>query len=567
MRSLLKRHTWQHVLLIGIVLVVVGCGTSRSTSSTTLTPTPNATPTTYVAPMPCLSPPPDVCRFWVPNVIAASVVLAQPTAESNLAQLVAATLNHVAGTTLAPYQASTNAPPVIALNTTATVFLQNTSTTDDVALLTIIDKINGLLSSPTPTGAPAQGFIAVNQSKDWIVGASPDWFGTPAQSGGDHVHGSPDDPPAPTTPSMAAISPSVTPSAAGKTVYVLDTGYLDASQLPSDGHFPAFDNLKLLWQQDALPFSLASDAYSAPALIPPYEFDQEDPTIAAMSPAPAYSPDHYRAVNVQDHGLAISELIHWDAPTAHIHLIRVLNDYGVGDLQDLLAGIQMVLQQGQKGAIVNLSLDYGPPTDCLDQYWNAAKTSSTLNADSGAARLGQVFGTNGCLTNDGGIANNARRYIVIGLAIQELLQMGDIVVASAGNSSSGGTHGDANMPAAYCGVVAAAATDGMGNLAPFSNKANSPCIQFPPLSEQSGSFLLATNSKPLWAQTLGMKVCSLHFQKLLPYDANAPSNGLALWSGTSFAAALVSGNIAANPSIVPGSAGNVVIANQSVPCK
>jgi hypothetical protein len=88
---------------------------------------------------------------------------------------------------------------------------------------------------------------------------------------------------------------------------------------------------------------------------------------------------------IVDHGLYISGLIHEAAPRAQIRLIRVLNDYGIGDLQSILVGVQTVAGNPdtlakllnidpQRRIVVNMSLGFGPPTDCLISVYNHWQT-------------------------------------------------------------------------------------------------------------------------------------------------------------------------------------------------
>jgi hypothetical protein len=571
-----NRQRWQLAGVLIFLLLLAGCNTScassSSSSTTTTTRTPTTGNTTYVAPTPCVSPEPDECRFWVRHVIAVAIALDAKANDANsLGTLVPATLNAQFNLHLTAYSVQ-NLPPVIAFSSVATVFVVD-PTLNDAALLSAIDKINSAIASARDVQGNPTGFIPIQGSPDWIVGVSPDWYGTPSQGGTDHVHGSPDNPPSPTSPgTKATAKPSAPANGPATNVYVLDTGYRDQSQLPAAGVSPAFDNLKTVWDETDPIASLPTDAAVPPELIPPYEFDQEDPSVATATPAPAYSPSNYKAVDVRDHGLAISELIHWIAPNAKIHLMRVLNDYGVGDLQTLLATLSYLLQNGPSGSIINLSLDYGPPVDCLAQYWSVVKDTTVSAVPSrGAQLLAQQFGTTGCKaggTSD--LLTDDPRYLAIGDAIEELIQLHkDIVVAAAGNSSTAAGTENANMPAAFCGVVAVGAlTTPSGTLATFSNRPDSPCLMAdttPTVHSSATAFHVSAGS-PTDAKAWGVNVCSLHFQKILPYDAAPPANGLALWSGTSFATALVSGNIAANPSIVPAGGGAVPIANQTAPC-
>lgn len=565
------RLRWSLVNVIIMMVLLAGCNSSCSTTSTssssstssTSTSTTTTPPSGYVAPMPCVSPAPDSCRFWVRNVLAVAVALdAQSNDVGNLAALVPQTLNADFQLQLRPYR-TREVPPVIPFTASATIFLTDPHP-DDAGLLSDIDTINAkIASAKDETGKPT-GFLPIQGSNDWIVGASPDWYGMPAQAGGDHVHGSPDKPPSPTGASTTAATPSAIPSGQGANVFVLDTGYHDPTQLPAAGMSPAFDNLKTTWSEtDPIPV-LATDAAVAPELIPPYEFDQEDPTVAAMSPAPPYAASNYRAVDMRDHGVAISELIHWIAPNAKITLLRVLNDDGVGDLQSLLLTLDYLMHTAPTGSVINLSLDYGPPVDCLDQFWQAAKAGA-----SAAQTLAEHYGTVGCKNDTSDLLTNDPRYLTIGNAIEELIQVDkDTVVAAAGNSSTAPGAENANMPAAYCGVVSVGAlTTPTGSLASFSNRPDSPCLALnaTPHNHTGGTSYTVSMGSPVYVKALGVKVCSLHFQKILPYDATPPANGLALWSGTSFATALATGNIAAGSVTLPSS-GTFTLPNQTTPC-
>ena len=551
--------------------VIAGCGGSTSHTSTTMTPTvlPTAVkPNPYAEPQPCTSPAPDECRFWVPGVIAVAVSAAvTATIGGDLTTGVTTTISHQFGLTVSPYTGSRQVSSIVPIGTGAVVFL-NDAHQDDAALLTDIDTINAAILAPDLNGL-SRGYITVDQSTAWIVGASPDWYGTPSQAGGDHVHGSPDGPPDSTAPSTVALQPTLPPSAnvaSGPDVYVLDTGFRDPSGYPAAGASALFDNLHSVWDEENPVVSLSTDTPGVGKLIAPYEFDQEDPAMAALTPTPAYSPSNYRPVNVADHGIAVSALIHWLAPAAHIHQERVLNDYGVGDLQALLTTLQAIYANGKVRAIINLSLNYGPPTACMAQYWDAVK-----GGNGGGTKAALQFATTGCQTSGYTIGADSRRYLTLGLALNALTQdRGDVVVAAAGNGSDGGVHVAANMPALYCGVVATGAvtTANGSTLTDFSNRPDTPCMTFTVGHGSTDSEYRVKLSTPTTALALGQNVCSLHFQLILPYDAAPPANDLALWSGTSFAAALVSGDIAANRSIVPGSGGGAVtIANQTMPCK
>ena len=139
---------------------------------------------------------------------------------------------------------------------------------------------------------------------------------------------------------------------------------------------------------------------------------------------------------------------------------------------------------------------------------------------------------------------------------------GFIIVAAAGNDSShlDGKHADADMPAAFCGVIAAAAQEsdliaGAPSLAPFSNNPSissqgNSCIQIPsptsPTSPLPPPSLVGRASNEM-QKAVGVGVCSVYPDT--PIDTatglvtTANPSGLALWDGTSFATAIVSANV------------------------
>ena len=94
-------------------------------------------------------------------------------------------------------------------------------------------------------------------------------------------------------------------------------------------------------------------------------------------------------VNIVDHGLFISGLIHQAAPAANIVLVRVLNDYGVGDLRSILTAVDTVANHpdqlgiaARQRVVVNMSLGFGPSASCLAgtyRNWLAIQRSDAQN--------------------------------------------------------------------------------------------------------------------------------------------------------------------------------------------
>lgn len=63
-----------------------------------------------------------------------------------------------------------------------------------------------------------------------------------------------------------------------------------------------------------------------------------------------------------DHGLFAAGIIHTLAPSARLHLVEVLNPYGVGDLESIAAGLQQMLAARRKNPLViNCSLVLNAP--------------------------------------------------------------------------------------------------------------------------------------------------------------------------------------------------------------
>ena len=201
--------------------------------------------------------------------------------------------------------------------------------------------------------------------------------------------------------------------------------------------------------------------------------------------------------SVVDHGLYISGLIHEAAPKAQIRLVRVLNDYGIGDLQSILIGVQTVAGNPdtlakllnidpQRRIVVNMSLGFGPPTDCLIgvyTHWQTLQqaedavvqktgkasqanincpTDKTTNTATPTAEANQPYRTSldQLILGNGGA--HAGLTLPLSLAISNLRTVNQqigAVVAAAGNESTRDAKLDADLPAAICGVLPVGATD------------------------------------------------------------------------------------------------------------
>ena len=142
---------------------------------------------------------------------------------------------------------------------------------------------------------------------------------------------------------------------------------------PGGGGQPPRDNLlyqSLLGAAGSGQVVLDATAGSGPALPPDYLRNvmvDHNGEPAAADPA---DPAHEALLDISDHGLFATGIVHDVAPRAQIRLIRVLNDYGAGDSQVLLATLAALLgdeklrPSPERRLIVNLSLAVDlPPGD------------------------------------------------------------------------------------------------------------------------------------------------------------------------------------------------------------
>jgi len=224
-----------------------------------------------------------------------------------------------------------------------------------------------------------------------------------------------------------------------------------------------------------------------------------------------------------DHGLFVASIIHAIAPRARLHLIEVLNPYGVGDLESITAGLGWVLENlGGKPLVVNCSL-----------VLNAPLEEGHYQSDPGG-RLEQRR------TIDS--AWLMRNGWPLGWICDLIFAKRSRVIAAAGNDRTrDGARPQARFPAALTSVLGVGAlprnpgpaSPGSLRTASYSNICDIPSA----IPEEMG--ITTLGGEP--GENEG--VLGLYIGEFP--DGSPNETGWAWWAGTSFAAPVISGATAA----------------------
>jgi Subtilase family len=236
-----------------------------------------------------------------------------------------------------------------------------------------------------------------------------------------------------------------------------------------------------------------------------------------------HQPAYYK---MPDHGIFVAGLIRDIAPGAHIRLIRILNDYGGGDLYNIFAALtdleqELELDSGViRHLVINLSLNIMPDIRRLPYVWfDHRQWPSTQLA--GAVRV---------LTH---IEEGLR------LLFESLYAHNVLIVAAAGNDSflvnkQGQKPRPPRVPARYETTLSVASVN--SRYAP-SIFANAACV--PP--SNTGVATFGGDSDGLVdANELPEAVRGIFIAPTFPSGEQNVS-GWADWSGSSFATAIISG--------------------------
>lgn len=467
--------------------------------------------------------------------------------------------------------ASENNPSSVLIGSAIDVFLVlyvefKMGPTEPIGDSNLVKAVN-VINSSLPILIDGPPVVIINST-------SPDWLTAGGQGGftGGHPDGDPK------TAHNASWSTSCA-SGPGPVVYVLDTAHPLGKDLVSGKPFHTGMTMPLTPSIPTLPPDVVPNPPSAKPMCNFYgdigaSTMEADLVLDDMNATglEIFNSSSVNSNEFREHGLFVSELIHHIAPLASIRLIRVLNDYGVGDLTTLLNGFRIIskeqAQEHIRGAIVNMSLGLLPPPKCLKSIWD--NLSDWENRFGGTKDQPQA-NINACNGDVDDIITDprlTRLYVPVDLMINQLAQVThDHLTAAAGNDS---TAFGAELPAASCDVISVAATrvkagddwlfESGTKLAQFSNLPYFEGRDCVGVNAAAGTSTEQEHSdlQKHAVVALGVNICSL----LLHGESDPPfgTQGLAIWQGTSFSTAVISGNLAKNGGTLP------VKLDESQPC-
>ncbi len=231
-----------------------------------------------------------------------------------------------------------------------------------------------------------------------------------------------------------------------------------------------------------------------------------------------------RSYAMPDHGLAIAGLIRDVAPQARIRLVRVLNEYGAGDLYALFAALSDLERELVSGSIrrlvLNISLTIMPDIRRLPAIWFHQQQWSS-------AQLTGVM--------------RALKYLEEGLRLlfESLHAHGVLIVAAAGNDSSrahreGLPPRPPRAPARYNSTVSVTAVNSRFLVSDFANASGL-------LPSECGVATFGGDGYGMVNENaLSDAVRTLYISPTFP-GGEPNLSGWADWAGTSFATAIISG--------------------------
>jgi subtilase family protein len=259
-----------------------------------------------------------------------------------------------------------------------------------------------------------------------------------------------------------------------------------------------------------------------------------------------------RGHDITDHALFIAGLIHDLAPGADLSLRPVLNRYGVGDMYVLLKVLADIVdhKRSEQPSVLNMSFGFLPKLEHLPWMWFGVpqERDRSFRPDLAVPSDARSWAERGVAPAE---ADQSGRLLHGGLDVlsRYLLANNLLCVAAAGNDSAQRAAADhprlgARVPARYESVLGVAATLRNGvDPAIYSNMGDGR-----ELGDHVSTF---GGDLDLQADAATDGLVSVFTTRLFP-DKSSPAgdpnlantNGFANWSGTSFAAAIVSGLVA-----------------------
>ncbi len=363
-----------------------------------------------------------------------------------------------------------------------------------------------------------EGLAIVSVMPNWLVTAAPVFYG----------NGGPAQPPRPASLTDHSVDSNVSVgwrmAFVGQTISLDRNGaedvvvaILDTAQHPDRLRSAATrPELRRNWLLQRLNANLRSENGSFSI-----EYDRYPVTNDVRTGRNAeYEPRYYF---MPDHGLFVAGLIRDIAPRARLRLIRILNDFGGCDLYNLFAALTDLEHELAAGTIrrlvINLSLTVMPDIRRLPYVWFDHRQWETVQL-SGVIRMLQSL-------EDG-----------LRLLFESLYAHGALVVAAAGNDSTplskkGQLPRPPRVPACYDTTVSVTAVNSYFQPSQFANAAN---LTF----GSTGVATFGGDSLALMdVNNMPDAVRGIYISPTFPLGEQN-TTGWADWSGTSFAAPIIS---------------------------
>ncbi len=300
------------------------------------------------------------------------------------------------------------------------------------------------------------------------------------------------------------------------------------------------DNELLAWLRGNLNIVYAHDPrlnITFPAAdLPP------DPALAAADSQVADYYRRYGGYEMPDHGLFIAGIVHELAPNANIYLIEVLDKWGRGTIASIasgLAAIHSIVPNPTAPMIINMSLciDFGLADEILEAL---PMFSLPFIQRSLAPLLFPIQTVQGQKRDlEDSVDSTVRT-------------LNAIIVAAAGNEASENNAGQlqapqARYPAAYNAVIGVGALNKDGTRAWYSNQADAPpligVVTLGGAAEGQPDKISPSRLKSVCAP--GTSILGAYSNPKFPDPHGQMTidneSGMAWWSGTSFATAVMSG--------------------------